>query len=65
MNLGKCDHDFNQRPSPIDDGECKGNHPQMAELFRVVKYLIYPDVVGEGGAAGHDQIVHGFGTVMD
>ena len=30
------------RPKPIDDGECKGNHPQMAELFRLVNYCILP-----------------------
>ena len=33
-SLGKL-----QRPHydlTIDDGECKGNHPQMAELFRSV-----------------------------
>ena len=30
MMLGKFDHDLNQRPKPIDHGECKGNHPQMA-----------------------------------
>ena len=36
--LGKFDHDLTWRPKPIDDGECKGNHSQMAliqvsELF--------------------------------
>ena len=25
-------------PKSIDDGECKGNHPLMAELFRLVNY---------------------------
>ena len=25
--LGKFDHDLTSRPKPIDDGECKGNHP--------------------------------------
>ena len=26
----------------IDDGECKGNHPQMAQLFRLVNYTNLP-----------------------
>ena len=25
IGLGKFDHDLNQRPKPIDDGECKVN----------------------------------------
>ena len=24
----------------------QGNHPQMAELFRLVIFLIYPDILG-------------------
>ena len=31
-------NDLNQRPSPIHDGECKGNHPQMA-LIQVSELL--------------------------
>ena len=34
-DLGKFHHDLTWRPTPIDDGECKGNHPQVAELFKL------------------------------
>ena len=27
--LGKFDHDLKDRPKPIDDCECKGNHPLL------------------------------------
>ena len=32
--LGKFHHDLNQRPKPIDDGECKGHDRkiQVSEL---------------------------------
>ena len=40
--LGKFDHDLTDRTKPIDDGECKGNHPQMGELFRLVNYSNLP-----------------------
>ena len=38
MGLGKFHHDLTTfSRSPGNDGECKGIHPQMAELFRLVK----------------------------
>ena len=42
MTLGKFHHDLTDPPKPIDDGECKGNHPQMAETYRLVKYYNLP-----------------------
>ena len=38
--LGKFHHDLTSRPNPGIMVN-KGNHPQMAELFRLVKYYIY------------------------
>ena len=35
-------NDLKRRPKPIDDGECKGNHPHMGELFRLVNYCNLP-----------------------
>ena len=42
----KLVQDLTNRPKPVDDGECKGNHPQIngrtiqvSELY----ILIYPD----------------------
>ena len=36
IDLGKFDHNLNQRPKPIDDGECIGeSSPFMAPLFRL------------------------------
>ena len=29
-------------PEPWNHGECWGNHPQMAELFRLVRYYNLP-----------------------
>ena len=29
----------------VHDGLFQGNHPQMAELFRLVNYCIYPDIM--------------------
>ena len=29
IDLGKFHHDLTNRPKPIDDGECKGNHPLL------------------------------------
>ena len=41
-SLGKFDDDLNQRPSPVDDGECKVNYlSKMAELFRLGIIVIY------------------------
>ena len=34
--LGKFDHDRTLFSLTGNHGECKGNHPQMAELFRLV-----------------------------
>ena len=42
--LGKFDHDLTATSLGIMVN--KGNHPQMAELFRLVKYyFIYPDLI--------------------
>ena len=43
--LGKFHHDLTWRPKPIDDGECKGNFPQMAEIFRLVNYSNFPRLI--------------------
>ena len=43
--LGKFHHDLTGRPKPIDDGECKGNHPQMVQQFRLVKYSNLPRIL--------------------
>ena len=46
MYLGKCHHDLTVLPSPGMIVN-RGNHPQMAQQFRLVKYyIIYPDVMG-------------------
>ena len=34
MVLDKFHHDLNQRPKPIDDGECKVNDPIVGPYFR-------------------------------
>ena len=42
--LGKFHHDLTVLPNP-GIMVSKGNHPQMAELFRLVKYYnLYPDI---------------------
>ena len=38
VSLGKFDHDLTVLPNPGIMVK-KGNHPQMAELFRLVKLL--------------------------
>ena len=43
-HLGKFDHDRALRPSPGLMVK-KGNHPQMAELFRLVKYYNLPSSI--------------------
>ena len=35
-------NDLNQRPQPRDDGECKGNYPQIAARFRWMNYRNLP-----------------------
>jgi len=43
INLGKFHHDLTGLPSPGIMVN-KGNHPQMAQQFRLVKYYgLYPD----------------------
>ena len=46
--LGKLHHDLTVRPSPIDDGECKGeSSPFMAELCRLVIFSYLPRYDGD------------------
>ena len=52
ISLGNSFNDLTWRPKPIDDGECKGNHPQisspfMAEVFRLVNYSNLPRLSDE------------------
>ena len=48
IDLGKFDHDLTVLPSPGMMGivaETMGNHPQMAELFRLVNYYNLPRLI--------------------
>ena len=54
-DLGKFHHDLTVLPNPGNHGLYMGNHPQMAELFRLVKYDNLPrnDVLLPSGKRLH------------
>ena len=48
-SLGKFDDDLNQRPSPVDDGECKVNYPfKNGRIIQIRNYCNLLRVMQDG-----------------